>query len=192
MRIVGVSVPVLICILCVSAAAGAQDLGEALVVTATRTPEANAPSNVTVIEGAAIRDSKALDEALRADPSFGLFRRNSSLVADPSSQGVTLRGLGPSGVSRALVLEDGVPLNDGFGGWVYWGAVPRLGIARVEIAPGASSALFGSSAMGGVVEIVSRAIVDRAEVELQGGSFGTGEAGPRRAAPTSVPTRAAS
>ncbi|HEX9349260.1 MAG TPA: hypothetical protein VF919_16930 [Gemmatimonadales bacterium] len=71
MRIVGVSVPVLICILCVSAAAGAQDLGEALVVTATRTPEANAPSNVTVIEGAAIRDSKALDEALRADPSRG-------------------------------------------------------------------------------------------------------------------------
>ena len=133
MRIVGVSVPVLICILCVSAAAGAQDLGEALVVTATCTPEANAPSNVTVIEGAAIRDSKALDEALRADPSFGLFRRNSSLVADPSSQGVTLRGLGPSGVSRALVLEDGVPLNDGFGGWVYWGAVPRLGITRVEI-----------------------------------------------------------
>ncbi len=52
-------------------------------VTATRTPEANAPSKVTVIEGAAIRDSKALDEALRADPSFGLFRRNSSLVADP-------------------------------------------------------------------------------------------------------------
>jgi len=181
-----------LCILCVSAAASAQDLVETLVVTATRTPEANAPSTVTVIEGAAIRDSKALDEALRADPSFGLFRRNSSLVADPSSQGVTLRGLGPSGVSRALVLEDGVPLNDGFGGWVYWGAVPRLGIARVEIAPGASSALFGSSAMGGVVEIVSRAIVDRAEVELQGGSFGTGEAGPRRAAPTSVPTRAAS
>src|SRR5258705_298472 len=80
----------------------------------------NAPSSVTVIEGAAIRGSKALDEALRADPSFGLFRRNSSLVADPSSQGVTLRGLGPSGVSRAPVLEDGVPLNDGFGGWVYW------------------------------------------------------------------------
>ena len=66
MRIVGVSVPVLICILCVSAAAGAQDLGEALVVTATRTPEANAPSNVTVIEGAAIRDSKAIATRPRA------------------------------------------------------------------------------------------------------------------------------
>ncbi len=51
MRIVDVSVPVLICILCVSAAAGAQDLGEALVVTATRTPEANAPSKVAVNRG---------------------------------------------------------------------------------------------------------------------------------------------
>jgi len=69
-----------------------------------------------------------------------------------------------------------VPLNDGFGGWVYWGAVARLGIARVEIAPGASSALFGSSAVGGAVEIVSRAVVDRAEVELEGGGFRTGEA----------------
>ena len=49
-----------------------------------------------------------------------------------------------------------MPLNDGFGGWVYWGAVPRLGIARVEI--------------------VSRAVVDRAEVELEGGGFRTGEA----------------
>ena len=69
-----------------------------------------------------------------------------------------------------------MPLNDGFGGWVYWGAVPRLGIARVEIAPGASSALFGSSAVGAAVEIVSRAVVDRAEVELEGGGFRTGEA----------------
>ena len=69
-----------------------------------------------------------------------------------------------------------MPLNDGFGGWVYWGAVARLGIARVEIAPGASSALFGSSAVGGAVEIVSRAVVDRAEVELEGGGFRTGEA----------------
>src|SRR5205814_1306675 len=76
--------------------------------------------------------AKSLDEALRRDPSFAVFRRSSSLVADPSSQGVNLRGIGPSGVSRALVLEDGVPLNDGFGGWMYWGSVPRLGIARVE------------------------------------------------------------
>ena len=56
-----------------------------------------------------------------------------------------------------------MPLNDGFGGWVYWGAVPRLGIARVEIAPGASSALFGSSAMGGVVV----AVIDTANLRVE-------------------------
>jgi outer membrane receptor protein involved in Fe transport len=86
---------------------------------------------------------------------------------------VNLRGVGPSGVSRALVLEDGVPLNDGFGGWVYWGSVPRLAIDHVEIAPGASSALYGSAALGGVMQVVTRPIDDRAEVEVEGGSYGT-------------------
>src|SRR5947209_3709213 len=148
---------------------------EPVVITAARVPQpaAEAPAPVVSLPGEQIRAAKSLDEALRAEPSFGLFRRSSSLVADPSSQGVNLRGVGPSGVSRALVLEDGVPLNDGFGGWVYWGAIPRLQIDRVEVAPGASSALYGSAALGGVIQLVSRPIGDRAGLELQGGSFGT-------------------
>ncbi len=152
-------------------------MGEDIVVTATRgpQPQSTAPSQVTVVPGAQIERSKALDEALRGDPAFATFRRSSSLVADPSSQGVNLRGIGPSGVSRALVLEDGVPVNDGFGGWVYWGATPRLGIERVEIAPGASSALYGSSALGGVVQVISRPIEDRGELEVQGARFGTAQ-----------------
>lgn len=154
-------------------AAAAEDLGETIVVTATRSPvpASESPAPVSIIRD--LQQSKALDEALREDPSFATFRRNSSLVADPSSQGVNLRGIGPSGVSRALVLEDGVPLNDGFGGWIYWGAIPRLSLDRVEVAPGASSALYGSSALGGVVQLISRPIDDRADVEMQGGSFGT-------------------
>src|SRR5439155_7032207 len=158
--------------------AGGEEMSETIVVTSARSPEpaAQATGPVTVVPGAEIERAKSLDEALRRDPSFAVFRRNSSLVADPSSQGVTLRGLGPSGVSRALVLEDGVPLNDGFGGWGDWGAVPRLGFARVEIAPGASTALCGSSAGDAAVEIVSRAVVERAEVELEGGGFRTREA----------------
>ena len=47
-----------------------------------------------------------LDDALRQVPSFSLFRRTSSLAAHPTSQGVSLRGIGPSGVSRTLVLLD--------------------------------------------------------------------------------------
>ncbi|MCA1828735.1 MAG: TonB-dependent receptor [Myxococcales bacterium] len=155
------------------AAARADDLGETIVVTATRAPvsAADAPAPVAIVRDLA--QSKAVDEALRDQPSFATFRRSSSLVADPSSQGVNLRGVGPSGVSRALVLEDGVPVNDGFGGWIYWGAIPRLSVERIEVAPGASSALYGSSALGGVVQLISRPIEDRAELELQGGSFGT-------------------
>jgi outer membrane cobalamin receptor len=158
------------CCLALAALLTQADIGETIVVTATRTAEMAPPSPVAVER---VDAAKAVDEALRSDPSFATFRRSSSLVADPSSQGVNLRGVGPSGVSRALVLEDGVPLNDGFGGWVYWGSVPRLSLDRVEIAPGASSALYGSSALGGVVQLISRPIADRAELELQGGSFGT-------------------
>jgi iron complex outermembrane receptor protein len=155
----------------------AEELTESIVVTGTRAPQraADAPSPVTIVPRAQIERAKALDEVLRQDPSFAVFRRSSSLVADPSSQGVNLRGIGPSGVSRALVLEDGVPLNDGFGGWMYWGSIPRLGIERVEIAPGASSALYGSSALGGVVQVLTRPIDDRLELELQGGRFGTAQ-----------------
>jgi outer membrane receptor protein involved in Fe transport len=55
-----------------------------------------------------------------------------------------------------VVLYDGVPLNDPFGGWVYWGRVPRAGLARVEVLRGASSSLYGCGALGGVVQFVPR------------------------------------
>src|SRR4051794_25188139 len=86
------------------------------VVTALRLPRprSESTSTVTVLASPEIRRSPALtfDNLLRTLPSVATFRRSSSLVADPSAQGLNLRGLGPSGVSRALVLVDGVPLND--------------------------------------------------------------------------------
>jgi outer membrane receptor protein involved in Fe transport len=69
-----------------------------------------------------------------------------------------LRGTGASGASRALVLNDGVPLNDPFGGWVYWGRVPRMEVERVEVLRGGASALYGSGALGGVVNIMTRRV----------------------------------
>jgi outer membrane receptor protein involved in Fe transport len=97
-----------------------------------------------------------LDDSLRQIPGFSLFRRSSSRTANPTTQGVSLRGLGASGSSRALVLEDGIPLNDPFGAWVYWDRVPRESIADIEIAQEASSSLYGSDALGGVVQILTR------------------------------------
>ncbi|HET7542045.1 MAG TPA: TonB-dependent receptor [Polyangiaceae bacterium] len=149
-----------------------------IVVTATRSPRRSrdVAASATVLSRAAIDQSpaKTSDELLRVVPSFGLFRRSSSVVADPSSQGVNLRGIGPSGVSRSLVLRDGLPMNDGFGGWVYWRAMPTLGIERIEVVPGGGSALYGNYALGGVTQIISRPITPSTlDVIGEGGSFAT-------------------
>jgi outer membrane receptor protein involved in Fe transport len=95
------------------------------------------------------------DDVLRQIPTFSLFRRTSSIVANPTAQGVSLRGIGPSGVSRTLVLLDDVPFNDPFGGWVYWTRMPMMNADRIEMIDGATSSLYGNYAMGGVINVVS-------------------------------------
>jgi len=64
--------------------------------------------------------------------------------------------LGASGASRAVVLVDGFPLNDPFGGWVYWDRVPRSAVSQVEVLRGGASNLYGSSALSGAVNIITR------------------------------------
>ena len=160
--------------------------GEEIVVTATRSPRPirDVAAAVIVVPRVELERSpaKTLDELLPIVPSLGLFRRSSSLAADPSSQGVTLRGVGPSGVSRSLVLVDGIPANDPFGGWVYWRAIPRLGIQQLEVVPGGGSALYGNYALSGVSQVVSRPIVSQS-VQASGeyGSFSSGLFGLRAA-----------
>jgi outer membrane receptor protein involved in Fe transport len=131
-----------------------------VVVTPSRIEEraSDVPASVTVIPGDAVRDAPQLtvDDILRQVPSFSLFRRSSSLVTHPTAQGVSLRGIGPSGASRALVLYDGVPINDPFGGWVQWLRIPTLGIQQIEVMRGGGSALWGNGALGGVIQVLSR------------------------------------
>ncbi len=97
-----------------------------------------------------------VDDVLRQVPGFSLFRRSDSRVANASNQGVSLRGLGGTASSRALVLEDGLPLVDAFGGWVYWDRVPREEISSVEVFRGGDSNLYGSDALGGVIQFLTR------------------------------------
>jgi len=100
--------------------------------------------------------SLTLDDVLREAPGFSLFRRSGSLFTNPTSQGVSLRGVGASGASRATILLDGVPLNTPFGAWVYWDRVPKLSVESVEVVSGAASDLYGSGALGGVVNITTK------------------------------------
>ena len=133
-------------------------LVDTVVVTASRGAERLAtPQATTVVTSAELLTSAAgsLDDALRNTPGFSLFRRSSSRVSNPTTQGVTLRGLSGSGASRTLVLADGFPLNDPFGSWVYWNRVPQAAIDRVEIVRGATGDLYGADALGGVVQVLT-------------------------------------
>lgn len=148
-------------------------LTEAVTVTAARgTDPLAGASSTTVVSGAELLASPwgTIDDALRQTPGFSLFRRSSSRVANPTTQGVTLRGLAGSGASRTIVLWDGQPLNDAFGSWVYWNRVPLAAVERVEVMRGAAGDLYGEDALGGVIQVVSldaraprvRALADRA------------------------------
>jgi len=156
-------------------------LFESVSVTPTRTEQrlADVPANVSVIDKEQIRQSPAVvaDDVLRQAPTFSLFRRTSSLSSHPTAQGVSLRGIGPSGVSRSLVLIDGIPFNDPFGGWVYWTRVPLENVDRVELVEGSGSSLYGNYAMGGVINIQSTRPRRRtAELRTQYGNLGSPKA----------------
>jgi outer membrane receptor protein involved in Fe transport len=134
-------------------------LRESVVVSpaSASAPWRDGPTGQTVLPRADLDKVPAVtaDEALRVVSGFSLFRRSSSRTSNPTTHGVTMRGLSASGASRGVVLLDGVPLNDGFGAWVTWTRLPPLAIERVEIDRGAEGETFGSDALGGVIGIVA-------------------------------------
>jgi len=131
-----------------------------VVVTGTRLDsDASAlPARVVVLTRADLERSAALtlDDVLRSVPGFSPFRRASSMLAHPTTQGVSLRGLGGTATSRTLVLVDGRPLNDPFSSFIAWGRVPIASIERVEIVPAGVANTWGSMALAGVVNVVTR------------------------------------
>lgn len=99
--------------------------------------------------------SGRLEEVLRDVPGFQLFRRSDARSANPTSQGATLRALGGNASSRILLLLDGVPQTDPFGGWISWPAYhpERLGEARVT--RGGGSGVQGPGALAGTIALSS-------------------------------------
>jgi outer membrane receptor protein involved in Fe transport len=131
-------------------------LGE-IFISETRTPQPahELAGAVTLISREQIDQSPypgghQIDDLLRSVPDVQPSLL-SSRYNHPTAQAVSLRGLG---TRRSLVLLDGVPLNDGFGGWINWGLVPDR-IQRIEVVPGGASSLWGTWAMGGVIHIIT-------------------------------------
>jgi outer membrane receptor protein involved in Fe transport len=155
-----------------------QTVEQSATVTATRSSVEMGivAATVETLSSAKLTEYPALtlDERLRQHAGFELFRRSSSWVANPTSEGISLRGLGSTAASRTLVLSDLVPLNDGFGGWIHWNEQPPETIDAVTLASGGGSDLYGSSAVGGVIDIVpSRPGPVLASVDIAGASEDT-------------------
>lgn len=145
-----------------------------VVVTAARLPPAAGEAAFSVIRltGADLRAEPRLDEALASVPAVSLFRRASSLAANPTTQGISLRAIAPSGAGRTLVTLDGVPLNDPFGGWVIWSQVPTESLSGLDIIRGAGAGPYGAGALTGVIALRERddgAVFDASLAERGGG-----------------------
>ncbi|MCA3700748.1 TonB-dependent receptor [Brevundimonas sp.] len=144
-----------------------------IVVTAARLPPAASEAAFSVVRIGEERLSREtrLDEALRSVPAVSLFRRTSSLAANPTTQGISLRAIAPSGAGRTLVTLDGVPLNDPFGGWVIWSQIPTESLSGLDIVRGAGAGPYGAGALTGVIALRERDSSGGA-LELSGGELG--------------------
>jgi outer membrane receptor protein involved in Fe transport len=129
-----------------------------VVVTGARLPPAAGEAAFAVIrlDDRDLRTEQRLDEALASVPAVSLFRRTSSLAANPTTQGISLRAIAPSGAGRTLVTLDGAPLNDPFGGWVIWSQVPTESLSGLDIVRGAGAGPYGAGALTGVIQLRER------------------------------------
>src|SRR6185312_2959546 len=154
-------------------------LAESVTVTASARNQATAAVPLaTAVMGAERLQSSAApnaDSILREFSNLGTFRVNSSQTANPTTQGVALLGTGSSGASRALVLLDGLPLNDFYGGWVDWLRVPDAALDTMTVVSGGASPLYGNDALSGVIGLETLApTATHLDLRAGGGGLGTG------------------
>ena len=143
---------------------------EQVIVTAARLPPSAADAAFSIVhlgEGD-LAKSQRVDEAVGQTPGVSLFRRTSSLSANPTTQGISLRAIAPSGAGRTLVTLDGVPLNDPFGGWVIWSQLAPESLTGVDIVRGAGAGPYGAGALTGVIGLKERDAGVAADVSAGG------------------------
>jgi outer membrane receptor protein involved in Fe transport len=156
---------------------------EQVIVTAARLPPAAAEAAFSVVHLGErdLAKTQRVDEAVAQTPGVSLFRRTSSLSANPTTQGISLRAIAPSGAGRTLVTLDGVPLNDPFGGWVIWSQLAPESLTGIDIVRGAGAGPYGAGALTGVIGLKERDAGIAGDVSV-------GELGSQRASAAAVST----
>jgi outer membrane cobalamin receptor len=116
---------------------------------------------------------RSIDEMLASEPAFSLYRRQSAIFGNPTSAGVSLHNTGATAASRSLVLLDGIPQNDPFGGWVNWARYDALTLDSARIVSSAPALLWGNQAPAGVIQLNGASPFDgRHSFKVSGGSHG--------------------
>ncbi len=170
-----------ISLLCAFIPFAAQSQTAPIIVTGSALPDARgeaAYGRETIGRDRLSGDASGRIEALLGDVAgFQQFRRTDSRAANPSTQGATLRALGGNAASRALVLVDGVPQADPFGGFIPWSALQPERFAHVRITRGGGAGAFGAGAVAGTIELESGgpAALPSLSASASGGSFGATE-----------------
>lgn len=149
------------------------ELREDVVVTAGRVPAsvANTPDAVTILDREMLErfTNDDVADVLRGVPGFNLYESQGS-AADPA---LNVRGFTGGGENDyALVLVDGVRVNDLNTGRIDWREIPVEDLERVEVARGPISSLYGDTAIGGVVQLFTREPVPGWRATTTSGSFG--------------------
>ena len=134
-------------------------------------PRDDTPATVTVIDAQEIADRQVRD---LADLLWSVPGITVAQAGAPGQQtSVFTRG---ANSNQTLLLWNGIPLNDPFFGDVNWQFVPTEGVERVEVVRGPFSALYGSNAMGGVVQVLTGTRHGLA-ADLEGGEHGYARGG---------------
>ncbi len=153
-------------------AAAEEDSDVTIVVTASRIPQAilDSPVSVSVITKEDIEQSGAATVADALRQVEGVTVTSNGGLGSATS--FSIRG---SGSSRVVVLKDGRRLGSAMNGTIDMGRLSLNGVERIEVIKGPSSALYGSDALGGVVNIITENGSQKpsAEVSVAAGSFGT-------------------
>jgi len=131
-----------------------------IVTTASRVSQmvSQSPIHVTAITRRDIATTPAstVPSLLWRLPGFTMRDHQSAMANSPGRRVPSFRGLAGSSGGRTLILVDGVPLNDGFNGYMQWNRIPLALVDRVEVIRGGGSMIWGSRALGGVINILTR------------------------------------
>lgn len=145
---------------------------DVIVVTgagALRPSAGDTAQSVTLLRDLAPGLGARIENRLRDEAGIVQFRRSDGRSAHPTSQGVTLRGLGGNASSRALVTLDGVPQADPFGGWVAWSAYDAINLGGIVVTRGGGSGADGPGALAGAIGLYSE-MTDGVSASLAYGS----------------------